>query len=217
MSMMGKALAWLTDLLFPIYCISCKTEGSWLCQACFPKNTTLENYAVEAVEGKSYLDGLTAFFRYGENPASELLRMLKYRYITGVLAELRQLIVGVSGSAKLEDFIIMAVPLHPRRERERGFNQAEHIASLFSEKLGFPIHQYLFRKIYTKQQAKLSGEERRKNLSEAFVFRGDRNSVPKKVLLVDDVFTTGSTMQECAKVLKNSGVQTVWGMVLAKD
>ncbi len=215
MSAMGRTLAWLKDLLFPTYCVSCKAEGTWLCQACFPKNTTAENFALEAVEGKSYLDGLTAFFSYGENPVSELLKMLKYKYITEVLVELRQLIVGVSGYPKLDGFVIMSVPLHPRRERERGFNQAEYIANLFSEKLELPICQRLFRKMYTKQQAKLSGEERRKNLNEAFVF-SDNNSIPKKVLLIDDVFTTGSTMQECAKVLKNAGVKTVWGMVLAK-
>lgn len=216
MSVMDKALVWLKDLLFPTYCVSCKAEGAWLCQACFPKNTIAENCTFEAVKDESYLDGLTAFFSYGENPASELLKMLKYNYITEVLVELRQLVVSVSGCPKLEDFVIMAVPLHPRRERERGFNQASYIANLFSEKLELTTGQYLFRKMYTKQQAKLSGEERRKNLNEAFIFKGNNNSIPKKVLLVDDVFTTGSTMQECAKVLKNAGVKTVWGMVLAK-
>ena len=82
--------------------------------------------------------------------------------------------------------------------------------------LNLAINKKLHRAVYTKQQAMLSGEERRQNLTNAFVFDTQDGAVPAKVLLVDDVFTTGSTLKECAKALKAAGVQTVWGLVLAK-
>lgn len=120
-----------------------------------------------------------------------------------------------------QGFTIIPVPLHARRERERGFNQAEVLAKLFSKKFGLAINKNLRRVIYTAQQVKLSGEERRKNLKNAFVWGGEACQpglrAPEKVLLVDDVFTTGATMRECAKVLKSNGTKVVWGLVLARD
>jgi ComF family protein len=184
----------------------------------------------------SFLDGVTALFNYGENTISKLIQMFKYNYLLEIADIFEKIIDGFVipaasgrlrrpgnsaghwipnqvGNDRWEDFVIIPVPLHARRERERGFNQAEILAELFAKKFGLSINTNLSRAIYTAQQVKLSGEQRRANLKDAFVFNG---IAPEKVLLVDDVFTTGTTMQECAKTLKNSGVKIVWGLVLAR-
>ena len=124
--------------------------------------------------------------------------------------------LGYARDDNWQGFTIIPVPLHLRRERERGFNQSEIIAELFAKKFALEVNKNLRRVIYTVQQVKLSGEERRANLKNAFDFRQNGQAIPEKVLLVDDVFTTGATMQECAKVLKNNGVKVVWGLALAR-
>jgi ComF family protein len=161
---------------------------------------------------------------------SKLIKVFKYNFLLDTVEVFRKIINNVNFNCHPElvpacrqagqdlvnwhGFTIIPVPLHARRKRERGFNQSEIIAEIISEKLGLTINQNLRRVIYTAQQAKLSGDERRKNLQGAFVWSGGQ--APEKVLLVDDVFTTGATMQECAKVLKNCGVKTVSCLVLAR-
>lgn len=196
------------DLLFPKFCAGCEKEGDWLCEECLPAAIiSQENKAV------SHLDGVTALFDYGENTPSRLIKMFKYNYLLEITSIFEKIIYSINFNNIWPDFIVVPVPLHARRERERGFNQAEIVAKIFSQKLDLKMNSNLSRVIYTMQQAKLSGEQRRENLKDAFVFNG---VVPEKVLLVDDVYTTGATMQECAKVLKNKGVKTVWGLVLAR-
>ena len=198
----------MKDLLFPKFCAGCEQEGNWLCDKCFPDiNISKTDKAV------ANLDGITALFDYGENTVSKLIKMFKYNYLMEIADIFKKIITGIKFNSSWPDFVIIPVPLHARRERERGFNQAEILGKLFSEKFDLRINKNLSRVIYTAQQAKLSGEERRKNLKDAFVFNGD---APTQVLLVDDVFTTGATMQECARVLKNNGVKVVWGLVLAR-
>ncbi len=198
------------DLLFPKFCAGCNEEGSWLCKKCLPVVDFFhQDMAVPN------LDGVTALFNYGENTQSKLIKMFKYDYLSEVAGIFENIISGINFFEVWKDCVIIPVPLHARRERERGFNQAEILAGLFSKKFGLSVNKNLYRIIYTQQQAKLSGEERRQNLQNAFVWRSDR-AAPKKVLLVDDVFTTGATMQECAGVLKNNGAEAVCGLVLAR-
>jgi ComF family protein len=204
------------DLLFPKFCVSCAAEEKWLCANCLPKNIVPQQELCADRACMDSLDGLIALDSYGTSSMSDLIRLLKYRYITDVVSDLREIIAAVDFTTDWQNFAIIPVPLHPRRERERGFNQAEYIADLFAERLGLEVYKILRRSEYTQQQAILSGEERRKNVTKAFIFDSQSGVVPSKVLLVDDVCTTGSTLRECAKALKAAGVQTVWGLVLAK-
>ena len=199
------------DLLFPKFCAGCGQEGVWLCEGCLPvaglpyEDKTVPN-----------LDSVTALFTYGENILSKLIKMFKYNYLLDIEDIFIKIVSETRFGNSWQDFVIVPVPLHARRQRERGFNQAEVLAKLFSEKFSLPINKNLQRVIYTTQQAKLSGEARRINLKNAFVFNKGVDLPPKKVLLVDDVYTTGATMQECAKVLRSSGVEVVCGLVLAR-
>ena len=199
----------MKDVLFPKFCVGCNLEGDWLCEKCF-----LIADLPKIDKAVANLDGVTALFEYGENSVSKLIRFFKYNYLLDTVDIFRKIIFNTNFNNAWSGFVIIPVPLHARRERERGFNQSEILAKIISEKFGLAINQNLKRVVYTAQQAKLSGDERRKNLKDAFAWVG--GGIPEKVLLVDDVFTTGATMQECAKVLKNNGVKIVSCLVLAR-
>ena len=110
----------------------------------------------------------------------------------------------------------MPVPLHKDKLAERGFNQAELIGEYISKKMEIPMKNALARSRKTESQVKLSGDERRKNLESAFVCINKRAILDKHILLVDDVTTTYSTLDECAKELKSAGAKKIFGLVVAK-
>jgi ComF family protein len=111
--------------------------------------------------------------------------------------------------------LVVPVPLHRRRLAERGFNQAEKIGEIVSKYLGVSLEDVVKRKRATRQQAKLGRSERLQNMQDAFVLKNNI-VVGKNILLIDDVLTTGSTLNECAKVLRDSGAQTVLAFTLAR-
>jgi len=112
---------------------------------------------------------------------------------------------------------IVPVPLHPRRRRERGFNQAEELARGLSEVAGRPVHNLLERCRATETQTHFDRKDRMENLRNAFRLR--KNAVVKelRLLLVDDVLTTGSTLDECARVLRKAGAAEVRAAVVARS
>ena len=112
---------------------------------------------------------------------------------------------------------IVPVPLHPSRLRERGFNQAEELAKRLSEKSGVPVRQLLIRRRQTRAQADLDKEERLKNVEDAFFAQRGAKMKGKTVLLVDDVATTGATLEACALALKRIGIRTVNALVVARQ
>jgi len=126
------------------------------------------------------------------------------RYNQGILKYMQQF-----------DFIL-PVPLHPLRKRERGYNQSEVIAEVLSRISGLPLLiKVLQRKRYTVTQTKMDSEQRKKNLHGAFALNKNEDARGKKYLLVDDVFTTGSTLDTCAEILKSSGAAGVGAITLA--
>lgn len=114
------------------------------------------------------------------------------------------------------EIIIIPVPLHPRRLRFRGFNQAEVIAKKLAQENNLKIEtKKLQRKRYSQAQAKLKKEKRIKNIQDCFTWQGEE--INQKIILVDDVSSTGSTLNEAAKILKQNGAKEIWGLVLAKN
>jgi ComF family protein len=111
----------------------------------------------------------------------------------------------------------MPVPLHTRRLRERGFNQSLLLARQVSRKRSIPLNfTALWRSRQTQPQTQLSGPERQKNVRGAFEVRNAEAVAGKRVLLIDDVFTTGATVQECAKALLDAGAERVDVLTLAR-
>jgi ComF family protein len=112
--------------------------------------------------------------------------------------------------------LIVPVPLHPARQRERGFNQASLLAELLARQSSIPLKPLLERIRYTNTQTALDRSERMENLHNAFRLRKNVDVRGLRVLLVDDVLTTGSTLNECARVLKRAGALSVYGATAAR-
>jgi ComF family protein len=113
--------------------------------------------------------------------------------------------------------LILSVPLHPRRLRQRGFNQSLLLARRVSRTHSIPLDFTALRRTrHTEPQTQLSGSERQKNIRGAFEVRRPELIAEKHILLIDDVFTTGSTVQECAKVLLRADAKQVDVLTLAR-
>ena len=208
------------SLLFPIACMGCgsfATEaGSPVCSDCrgrlprcpFPWNG----------DGRSLEGGISPFLY--EGVCREMVLALKYRgrlslapFLAGKMAEelLRR-------PEHLPADRIIPVPLHPVRLRERTFNQAELLARSLSRKLDIPVESdWLIRCRATQPQTDLTREERARNVRGAFDLRGKARLKGFRILLVDDVLTTGSTAQACARLLKSAGARTVVAVTAARD
>ena len=135
-----------------------------------------------------------------------LLHLLKYRFVEQVVPSLGPLIsrfIGNNIQAFTSIDYIIPVPLHPRRQAERGFNQSELIAKEVSRLLHVPVLRCVRRQRYTRQQSTLTKEERKENIHQAFALV---DTLPEgRFLLVDDIFTTGSTLQACAEIVRPGG------------
>jgi competence protein ComFC len=112
--------------------------------------------------------------------------------------------------------LIVPVPLHPARQRERGFNQASLLAESLSAETSMPCRGVLQRIRYTTTQTALDRSERMENLHNAFRLRKNADVRGLRVLLIDDVLTTGSTLSECARVLKRAGAISVHAVTAAR-
>jgi len=118
---------------------------------------------------------------------------------------------------KLKDCVLAPVPLTLRRKINRGFNQSELLALEIAKYLDAPVMNLLKRKKFTDPQAEISGWQKRKeNISGAFALNTKSLNIPKKVILVDDVSTSGATLEEAARILKQAGVKEIYGLVIAK-
>ena len=114
--------------------------------------------------------------------------------------------------------VLICVPLHPRRLRERGYNQSNLLARELGERIDLPvIEDCLIRVKQAQPQVRAADvEERRRNVTDAFVCRDERVS-GRQIILVDDVCTSGATLESCAVALKNKGATSVWGLTLARE
>jgi ComF family protein len=231
----------LLDIFFPPLCHACKSfipdagalrlcgdcmekivpVSSPLCTMCgIPFNTEggIDHVCGPcAVSPKPFVSARAAVCFLG--PAQELIHRFKYGKKTHLVRP-----IGLLAAARLAPFVsengaelIVPVPLHPRRLRERGFNQALLIAQVLSKNFRVPLSRNNLRRIrWTEPQINLSGEERIKNVRGAFSVKDPASFEGKSILLVDDVYTTGSTAAECAKVLKNNGAAQVHVATVAR-
>lgn len=182
------------------------------------------------------MEGLTCLWAY-DGLARKLIKQAKYRYYYDYLNKLTADSLSLSKRPEYYYFfqflkekpVIVPVPLFPKRQKERGFNQAEIIAKSLASRHSLSLNSHLLTRVRdTGKQVERSREERLKSMQNAFAlnskfqitnYKQITNSnyqIPKTVLLVDDVWTTGATMSEAAKVLKLAGVRAVWGWVLAR-
>jgi len=243
-NLLAKTKNFLLDLLFPVFCLGCKKEGVYLCDDCKATLDILEfsyclcdkkplllppgqkNGKCQKCQNKK-LAGLYFALPYKEKALTKkLIYQFKYQpYIKDLAKTLANILIEhlvVSGKNTediWENSILIPVPLDKKKLRSRGYNQAEELAKELAVILKVPIIANSLMKIKTtKPQMELSKEEREQNLKNAFAIKKPFDFAQgKKVFLVDDVYTTGSTMEECSRVLRDAGAKSVWGIAIARE
>lgn len=170
------------------------------------------------IKRRKPLQGIIVASYFEEGPIRELVHNFKYNHILEageILADLMAL--SISENLVLDErYVVTSAPLHWIRYARRGYNQAEALGQNVAQKLGLPFYPLLIKKRGTKRQVDLKGKERRENLKNAFALRVKNSLRGKTIIIIDDIATTGATLQECAKVLKSAGAKQVWGLVAAR-
>ncbi len=238
------------DALFPKHCLSCETEGEFICLDCKACLKTLEFQRCivcqkSALFGQTHpkcltpqgADGLISFFNYHDEKVAQILIKGKYSFLPEVYQILGAIIAnkikkdhpyllealptGQAGSS----YKLVPIPLHSRRRRWRGFNQAEILCLSLSDHLSLPCTNVLVRCKSTAVQKNLKRDDRVKNIRDAFALSDNLSAKggfafggqSSNFILVDDVATTGTTLLEAAKVLKRNGATKVFCLTVARD
>jgi ComF family protein len=214
-----KIKEFILDLIFPKFCLGCKKEGSFLCEDCFSILDISTNH--QRFKGKNLTD-LYFPVNYENFLVKKLIQNFKYPpLIKELKKELALIIIShlllLDKKPDFSDFILVPIPLSKKKMRWRGYNQAEEIARELANFLKIPlISDCLVKLKETKDQVELSEKERRENVKGVFFVKNKEEIVGRNILLVDDVFTTGATMEEAARVLKEAGAEKIVGIVIAK-
>ena len=214
-------LMFLLDLLYPLRCGGCEEAGKGVwCESCDARVQLL--YAplltcplVLPTHRQPAAIDVTSAAVYS-TPLREAIHALKYDGVPALAGPLSQYLVDAWRRSSLQADSIVPVPLHSRRRRERGYNQSELLARQLGREVGVPVEPRSLRRVrYTGQQARLNAAERRQNVKGAF--EAERAlSRGRHIVLVDDVFTTGATMSECAEALLDAGAASVAAITLAR-
>jgi len=209
------------DLLYPVRCGGCSDAGKGVwCESCndavqqlYPPLQTRQ-LALHAPWEAIAID-VTSAARYAE-PLRDGIHAFKYDGTPALAGPLAQLMVEAWVNGGLQADLLVAVPLHPRRKRERGYNQSDLLAQRIGAQAGVMVDTKVIRRVrYTDQQALLAHDERRNNVHGAFKAEPARSN-GKHIMLVDDVFTTGATLSECAATLLSAGARRVSALTLAR-
>lgn len=216
----NKISQFILSLFFPSFCVGCNTEGSFLCSSC--AQTCVIQRAPVAHTGTSAIAFTYAATEYREQPiVQKLITTLKYRGAKDAARHCADLVMRHLKLARFtppHDCIMTAVPLHQKRFRERGFNQADCIARVIGTAFPIPYDpRLLLRTIHTPQQTHLQERKKRlENMRNAFLCIDKNRVYGKTVIIVDDVTTTGATLEACAQACKDAGARRVMAFVVAK-
>lgn len=232
----------ILDLLFPAACHACRGELRksaipFFCEACWSGIRPLEgpfcpqcgkpfssssalsfspgHRCGDCRSAPPFFDRMTTPYSF-DGVLAKGLFLYKYNRKVALASPLSALILPFLESIGKID-LILPVPLHPERLREREFNQSLLLGNILGREFKKPLKERLLIKVKpTEHQMKLNRRDRRKNLKHSFAVSDPKKIAEKRVLLVDDVFTTGATMNECAKVLKKAGCREVAGCAIAR-
>lgn len=225
----------LKDILFPKFCLGCGFLGSYICLHCqnelsyiqkdsclYCNRISLYGLTHPLCSRKDGIDGIISILHYN-NLLKKIIKTIKYRGALDAWIELCQVIQPdmlkkLSYYKALQRlFCLQIIPLHPKKNRERGFNQAQLIALFFQKFLLFPLENFLLRKKNTLSQAQITKRQYRYfNVRDAFAIPTHKDLRGKHIIIVDDVVTSGSTVKEAALTLKKAGATSVFVLTLAR-
>jgi ComF family protein len=230
------SIIWKTflDAFFPIRCLRCKTFDHWICAQCHSTLpiiieqqcplckkhvTTNGDVCLACIEKHNPpYDGVFVASYFKDPLVRKMIHNFKYRFAKNLSQPLALLMAqSLHNSHFPAPDLIIPVPLHPRRLRWRGFNQAEEIAR--SLDLRIPLNTDILKRIrYTHPQVTMRNKKSRENnVQDAFALHDPSLIRGKNILLVDDIMTTGATIMACATVLKNSGAGKIYAIVIARE
>lgn len=225
------------DIFFPVTCLGCSRPGLYICQRCRSdtpivpptcfgcgklspnQKKSLSGRTCKQCQKKTSIYGFYSPYLFASHPVRELIAGLKYRRIRPIADILGQMVseyLLVHAASFPENSLLIPIPLYHRRKRKRGFNQSEHIAKKLSKRMKIPVEsKFLLKKAETSPQVGLAATKRRGNIVNSFTVAKSRDVRGKTAILVDDVKTTGATLEEAARVLKEAGVVRVYAVTVA--
>jgi ComF family protein len=219
------------NFLFPQWCLGCGREGSLICPSCCNSLSRVSPplcprcgqpqpsgiLCPTCVSWPAKIDGIRSPFRF-DGVMRQAIHQLKYRNLRALAVTLSQLLRDYLLANPIPAEALVPVPLHPKRLRERGYNQSGLLARELGKLTGLAVvDDCLIRQRTAPPQARsASVEERRRNVSEAFICC-DQQLRGRQVLLIDDVATSGATLDACAAAVKASGAASVWGLAVARE
>jgi competence protein ComFC len=221
----------VVDFLFPRWCVGCGKEGEFICDSCrrslprvmpplCPRCGRPQPSGIlcpACVSWQAEIDGIRSPFRF-DRVMRQAIHQLKYRNLRALAEPLAKLLNDYLATYPISGEVLVPVPLHQKRLRERGYNQSSLLAKELGKLTNLPVvDDCLIRQRHAPPQARSATvEERRSNVTGAFACR-DHRLRDKQVLLIDDVSTSGATLDACAAALKAIGATSVWGLVLARE
>lgn len=206
----------LIEALLPEFCVRCKTEGSVFCLSCraawWPDP--------DLTKQQGAIDQHFSLGSYRDVVLQNLLRLWKYHAVKHAKEALLNIVeqtVGDYGAALPSVDAVTFVPLHRRKKNERGFDQAEDAAYRVAHVLGVPCLPLLERKKYTAQQAQIDRDKRdAREFDGIFAVTAIDTPIPKRLLIVDDVWTTGVTIASAVLPLRSAGATSICALTIAK-
>jgi competence protein ComFC len=227
LSNIGKAAL---DILYPPRCVICAHHGDFLCTTCFGKLPQADGPRCDVcwlpVWSESCracnvhqpaFTALRSVFRYAEDVRT-LVHAFKYRGLSCLSPLLAAPMVDAVFDAGLEADLIVAVPMTGMRQRQRGYNQASLLARELGRALDLPVSDALRRRRFAGQQARsATADQRRRNVEGAFEVSKPQIVAGARVLIVDDIATTGATLDACARALLDAGARDVVAVTLARE
>ena len=212
-----KILSILINLLFPKQCLICGKIGKYICNDCEEK---IKKYEIDKYEINKQNNNKKLFIYKYEDEIRKLIIDYKFNdkaYLYKLF--LNEIIKNKNICNFIKSYdIIIPVPVHWKRKLERGYNQTELIIKEISKLLKVDFSKNtLIKEKNIKPLSKMGAKDRKKNIKGVFSIKNNQRIFNKKVLLFDDIYTTGSTFKECEKILKEAGAKEVGMLSLARD